>query len=68
MKKTEQHIVIGLGITGLSCARFLSRHQLPFAVMDSRENPLNLALFRQTYPGVAVYTGTTWPQSLLNEA
>ncbi|MCS5710805.1 UDP-N-acetylmuramoyl-L-alanine--D-glutamate ligase [Candidatus Berkiella aquae] len=68
MKKTEQHIVIGLGITGLSCARFLSRHQLPFVVMDSRENPPNLEMFRQTYPDVAVYTGKSWPQTLLNEA
>lgn len=68
MKNTSLHIVIGLGLTGLSCIRFLSQHRLPFVVMDSRENPPNLEKFRLEYPGVAVYTGTAWPQELLNQA
>lgn len=32
-------IVIGLGKTGLACARFLHRNGIRFAVVDSRQNP-----------------------------
>ncbi|QDP00343.1 UDP-N-acetylmuramoyl-L-alanine--D-glutamate ligase [Thalassotalea sp. PS06] len=28
--------ILGLGATGMSCARYLERQQIPFAVMDSR--------------------------------
>lgn len=62
------HIVIGLGITGLSCLRFLRRRGIPIAVMDTRENPPNLAKFRQEYPDIPVYMGKDWPQELLNQA
>jgi len=68
MKNKDLHIVIGLGATGLSCARFLSRQNLPFAVMDTRDNPPNLDSFRAQYPDVLVYTGKHWPQSVLNDA
>jgi UDP-N-acetylmuramoylalanine--D-glutamate ligase len=40
----DEHIVIvGLGITGLSCARYLAARDIAFTVMDSRENPPGLA-------------------------
>lgn len=68
MKNASLHIVIGLGVTGLSCIRFLSQQRLPFVVMDSRECPPNLEKFRLDYPDVAVYTGQAWPQELLNQA
>lgn len=68
MNNASLHIVIGLGLTGLSCIRFLSQHHLPFVVMDSRECPPNLEKFRLEYPGVAVYTGNAWPQEILNQA
>lgn len=68
MKNKDLYIVIGLGITGLSCARFLSRQQLPFVMMDTRDAPPNLEAFRQQYPEVAVYTGKSWPQDVLNGA
>lgn len=68
MNNTALHIVIGLGATGLSCARFLKRHGLPFAVMDTRDAPPNLQAFREQYPDVEVYTGKQWPKSVLNHA
>jgi UDP-N-acetylmuramoylalanine--D-glutamate ligase len=68
MKNKGLYIVIGLGVTGLSCARFLSRQHLPFVMMDTREAPPNLQAFREQYPDVEVYTGKHWPQSVLNEA
>lgn len=68
MQNPKNTVVIGLGITGLSCVRFLRKHHLPVIVMDTRENPPNLAAFRSEYPDVAVYTGKEWPQAILNEA
>lgn len=68
MNDKNRHVVIGLGITGLSCVRFLTRQQIPFIVMDSRDNPPNLEAFRQAYPDITVYTGKSWPQVILNEA
>ena len=32
-------LIVGLGPTGLSCARFLARCGVPFAVTDNREHP-----------------------------
>ena len=32
-------VIVGLGTTGLSVARYLERKELDFAVVDSRENP-----------------------------
>jgi UDP-N-acetylmuramoylalanine--D-glutamate ligase len=34
-------IVLGAGVSGLSTARFLSRYNIPFTMVDSRENPPN---------------------------
>ncbi|MGD9592898.1 MAG: UDP-N-acetylmuramoyl-L-alanine--D-glutamate ligase [Candidatus Berkiella sp.] len=68
MSKTNLHVVIGLGITGKSCIRFLSKQQIPFVVMDTREVPPQLEAFKQQYPGVEIYTGNHWPQDLLDSA
>ncbi|MEH6824221.1 MAG: UDP-N-acetylmuramoyl-L-alanine--D-glutamate ligase [Motiliproteus sp.] len=50
-------LIIGLGKTGLSCARFLADQGKSFAVADTRELPPNLAAFRQQYPAVEVRCG-----------
>ncbi len=50
-------IIIGLGKTGLSCARFLTAQGKPFAVADTREQPANLSVFKLAYPGVEVRCG-----------
>lgn len=50
-------LIIGLGKTGLSCARFLADQGKPFAVADTRELPPNLATFQQQYPGIEVRCG-----------
>ena len=36
-------IVVGLGKSGMSLVRFLARQGLPFAVVDTRANPPELA-------------------------
>ena len=40
--KTCRTLVVGLGETGLSVARFLSRQGVPVAIVDSREQPPGL--------------------------
>lgn len=41
LNKTSNVLVVGLGITGLSVARYLHKLGFKFSVVDSRENPPN---------------------------
>ncbi|MGH8352395.1 MAG: UDP-N-acetylmuramoyl-L-alanine--D-glutamate ligase [Pseudomonas sp.] len=50
-------IVVGLGKSGLSLVRFLARQGLPFAVVDTRANPPELATLRSQFPQVEVRCG-----------
>ncbi|MDM7322099.1 MAG: UDP-N-acetylmuramoyl-L-alanine--D-glutamate ligase [Gammaproteobacteria bacterium] len=50
-------LIVGLGQTGLSVARFLARQGLPFAVADSRMEPPGLAELRAECPQAAVHLG-----------
>jgi len=43
-------VIVGLGATGLSAARFLARHGEAFAVTDSRPRPPGLADFDREFP------------------
>lgn len=53
----DYRIVAGLGATGLSCARYLHARGIPFAVVDSREQPPGLAALRNEMPDVAFFGG-----------
>lgn len=50
-------LVVGLGVTGLSCARFLARQGVPVAVNDSRDQPPGLDALEQCCPDLAIFTG-----------
>lgn len=50
-------LVIGLGATGFSTARYLSRHGAEVTVLDSRENPLLQLQLKETLPKIHLYTG-----------
>ncbi|ADE13674.1 UDP-N-acetylmuramoylalanine/D-glutamate ligase [Nitrosococcus halophilus Nc 4] len=50
-------VIVGLGKTGLSCARFLANRGLSVTVVDSREAPPGLAALQEQVPGVAVRLG-----------
>ncbi len=50
-------IVVGLGTTGLSCARFLARQGVPFVVVDTRDNPPGLTELRAELPDIEVRLG-----------
>ncbi|WP_020409308.1 UDP-N-acetylmuramoyl-L-alanine--D-glutamate ligase [Hahella ganghwensis] len=54
----DRHIVIvGLGVTGLSCARYLHERGMSFSVMDTRYDPPGLDELNQLAPGIEVITG-----------
>jgi UDP-N-acetylmuramoylalanine--D-glutamate ligase len=48
----DLNVIVGLGATGISCARYLQQCGMPFAVTDSRSNPPNLAEFKALFPDV----------------
>ena len=50
-------LVVGLGITGISVARFLVAHGFQFAMIDSRNDPPLDKEFFQENPDIAVFTG-----------
>ncbi len=60
-------IIVGLGTTGLSCARYLRSKNLAFEVIDSRQSPPGLAQFQAEFPEVALTLGE-FSQTLLCQA
>lgn len=50
-------LIVGMGHTGLSVARFLGRQGVRFAVVDSRSAPPGLQEFRENHPDAAVFLG-----------
>ncbi len=50
-------LIVGLGATGLSCARFLAQRGVEVAVIDSRQQPPALADMQRELPHVALFTG-----------
>ncbi len=55
-------LVVGLGKTGLSCARYLVAQGHQVAVTDSRERPPALEELQRDLPGVAVFVGGFPPE------
>jgi len=53
----NKRVIVGIGATGLSVARYLSARGLPFTVADSREQPAGLDAFRQAFPDVELQLG-----------
>jgi UDP-N-acetylmuramoylalanine--D-glutamate ligase len=50
-------LVIGLGVTGLSCVRHLAARGTALAVADTRDAPPGLEALRRDHPDVAVFLG-----------
>jgi UDP-N-acetylmuramoylalanine--D-glutamate ligase len=51
-------VVLGLGITGLSCARYLVAHGRDVLVLDSRERPPGIRAIVERAPGARVRAGS----------
>ena len=54
-------VIVGLGKTGLSCARFLAQRGEPFVVVDTRQSPPALAELLTLVPDVDCYLGGLEP-------
>jgi len=55
--QAQAYLIIGLGQTGLSCARALVKKGHPVAIMDTRDEPPGLATIQAELPEVLVQTG-----------
>lgn len=58
---SSQRLIIGLGQTGLSCARYFHRKKVPFTLLDSRLNPPKLAEFQKEFPQTPYHLGPFHP-------
>jgi UDP-N-acetylmuramoylalanine--D-glutamate ligase len=65
--RSGRTIVVGLGRTGLSCARFLHSRGIDFAVTDSRAAPPEADALKALAPGAELRVGA-FDQSLLEGA
>ena len=59
-------LVLGLGVSGLSMARWLSRRGAHVRVADTRSTPPCAAQLQRELPDVSVATGTLRPESFYN--
>lgn len=57
LQQTGRTIVVGLGRTGLSCARYLQSRGVVFAVTDSRAAPPESSALRQLVPDADIAFG-----------
>ncbi|TLU66725.1 UDP-N-acetylmuramoyl-L-alanine--D-glutamate ligase [Thalassotalea litorea] len=56
--------ILGLGATGMSCARFLDRHHIPFSVIDSRACVAGVAQANALPHCLGVYLGG-WEKEII---
>jgi UDP-N-acetylmuramoylalanine--D-glutamate ligase len=57
MERDLSNVIVGLGKTGLSCARFLAARGEAFAALDSRTAPPGLDEFRAAFPDAPLFLG-----------
>jgi UDP-N-acetylmuramoylalanine--D-glutamate ligase len=62
----KQHVIVGLGKTGLSCARYLQRQKIPFKAVDTRAEPPGIEEFRAEFPDTTVELGELNAATLTN--
>lgn len=67
MSSDNLHVLVGLGISSLSVARYLSENKIPFALIDTREAPPHLEKFKTLYPDAEVSLGSL-NETFLNKA
>lgn len=59
------HVIVGLGKTGVSCARWLRKQGVAFAAVDTRAEPPGIDSFRREFPGVQVECGELQEETLM---
>ncbi len=55
--RRQRVLIVGLGATGLSCARFLAAQGVEVAITDSRANPPGLEVLQRELSDTAVFIG-----------
>jgi UDP-N-acetylmuramoylalanine--D-glutamate ligase len=60
-------VVLGAGLTGLSCVRFLNENGLTCSVNDSRDNAVSVEAFQQEFPKISLAPGG-WDKALIASA
>lgn len=60
-------VILGAGITGLSCARFLLNNDIKFSVNDSRANAIDINDFQAEFNDNTLSLGF-WDKTLINSA
>ncbi|MDO6427180.1 UDP-N-acetylmuramoyl-L-alanine--D-glutamate ligase [Thalassotalea sp. 1_MG-2023] len=55
--KNKRIVVLGAGLTGMSCVRFLQQHNISCLINDSRNNIINDNEFSRAYPKNTLVTG-----------
>jgi len=53
----RETVVIGLGETGISVAKHLSKQGIAFSMCDTRSNPPQLSAFKQRFPNAEIHLG-----------
>ncbi|MBU0744634.1 MAG: UDP-N-acetylmuramoyl-L-alanine--D-glutamate ligase, partial [Gammaproteobacteria bacterium] len=64
---SDLKIVIGLGKTGMSCIRYLSKQGCNLAVVDNRLGPPGLQELKQNFPSIPTYLGN-FDEAILSQA
>lgn len=62
----KEKVIVGLGLTGLSCAKYLDSHGQGFKVVDSRQSPPGLAEFKKQFPQAELELGEFKLSTFLN--
>ena len=62
----NRKVIVGLGKTGLSYARYLHAQNEPFMVVDSRKNPPGLEEFKVNFPAADIELGEFREDTFLN--
>ncbi len=68
IKIAQPIFIVGLGKTGFACLNFLTEKNIPFTVIDSRDNPPYLQKTQQKFPDVHIKTGSLNDADLHNAA
>ena len=64
--ETKRALVVGLGLTGISCVRYLLARGYDVTVVDTRTQPPKLEELQREFPQVGVHTGGL-PTALFND-
>ena len=55
-------VVVGAGVSGLACVRYLRRKSQPVVLVDTRVEPPGAARLAQDFPGLQTYFGALPPE------